>query len=184
MIEHIPRNAGLRLLREVHRCLKTGATCRLATPDMDRVLGRYNDGDWSFFLRNGGRLVFDRVCKGALAPEALLIHNRLIGWFASYSGRVDTGGGPLTDRATVDEQLAVLSKYDFRDWCVSLLEPGRAYAHVHLYDYQELSESMRKAGFGDVRREEYGSSACPAMRDPPIDREEHREYSLYVEATR
>jgi len=37
MIEHVPFDQGLRMLRECYRVLKPGGTIRLATPNMDRI---------------------------------------------------------------------------------------------------------------------------------------------------
>lgn len=37
MIEHVPYESGLRVLRECHRVLKLGGVLRIATPDLDFV---------------------------------------------------------------------------------------------------------------------------------------------------
>ncbi len=65
---------------------------------------------------------------------------------------------------------------------VSLLKPNRTYAHIHLYDYQELETGLKKIGFKSVCHTKYGESSCPAMVNPPIDRLQHQTYSLYIEA--
>ena len=182
MIEHLSAEAGLLLFRELQRCLKTGGYCRLVTPDMDLYLERYFASDWLFFLRANGEAILKRVCKGILLPESLLMHNQLVKAFASYSGRMDNGGGPILQKQQVDEKLACLSKYQFRDWCVSLLEPERVYAHIHLYDYQELRSALELAGFQNIRRTSWGTSGCDAMTNPAMDLKKHQMYSLYVEA--
>ncbi len=138
VIEHLSAEVGLHLFQEIYRCLKTGGYCRLATPDMDLYLERYRANDWCFFLRANGEAILKRVCRGILSPESLLMHNQLVKAFASYSGRLDNGGGPIVQQQQVDSKLATMPKYEFRDWCVSLLEPGRVYAHIHLYDYDEF----------------------------------------------
>lgn len=182
VIEHLSQEAGLWLFQEIYRCLKPGGFCRFATPNMDLFLDHYNHGDWRFFLQADGTSILNRIIKGNLSPESLLMHNRLVGWFASYSGRLDTAGGPIVDKQLVEEKLNSLSKYEFRNWCVSLLEANRVYAHIHLYDYQELSTALEKTGFQNIRKVEYGESACQAMLNPPIDVPKHQIYSLYVEA--
>ncbi len=184
VIEHISFDDGLKLFSEVYRCLKPGGVFRISTPDMDLLLSRYLSNDWRFFLQADGDYILRRVCKGILPPESLLIHNRLIGWFASYSGRLDTAGGPIVSPQLVEEKLNKLSKYQFRDWCVSLLEPGRIYAHIHLYDYNELYATLRKVGFSQVEKSEYGKSNNPVMLNPSIDSAKHKIYSLYVEAVK
>jgi SAM-dependent methyltransferase len=182
LIEHISEEAGATIFKEIYRCLKPGGYCRLSTPDMDLLLDRYQLGDWRFFLQANGIPILKRIIKGDLSPESLLIHNRLLGWFASYSARLDTAGGPTVERQLMEEKLKSLSKYEFRDWCVSLLEANRVYAHIHLYNYQELHTALEKAGFQNIRRVAYGESTCQAMLNPPIDVSRHQTYSLYVEA--
>ena len=182
VIEHISQEAGLQLFKEIYRCLKPGGVCRLSTPDMDLLLERYRLNDWEFFLRADGTYILKRILNGDLSSESLLIHNRLIGWFASYSGRCDTAGGPIVDKELLDEKLTSLSKYEFRDWCVSLLEPNRTYAHIHLYNYQELETTLKTVGFLNIRKVTYGESACAVMSNPPIDKLKHKTYSLYIEA--
>ena len=182
VIEHISQEAGLQLFQEIYRCLKPGGVFRFSTPDMDLLLERYKLSDWKFFLQADGSYILKRILNGDLSSESLLIHNRLVGWFASYSGRCDTAGGPIVDKELLEEKLTSLSKYKFRDWCVSLLEPNRTYAHIHLYDYQELETGLKTVGFENICKTKYGESACPAMVNPPIDRLKHKTYSLYVEA--
>ena len=182
VIEHLTKESGIRLFREIYRCLKPNGYCRIVTPDMDLLLDRYKSKDWRFFLQADGQTILNEIKNGILLPESLLIHNRLIGWFASYSGRLDTAGGPIVDFMLVEKKIATLSKYEFRNWCVSLLEPGRIYAHIHLYDYEELKESLVSVGFEKIGRKSWGETSCPAMLKPIIDIQCHKSYSLYVEA--
>jgi len=181
VIEHISNEAGLKLIQEIYRCLKPGCYFRLSTPDMDLLLDKYRKGDWTFFLRANGKSLLNKIIQGDLVPESLLMHNCLVAWFASYSGRLDTGGGPIVNQQLVESKLATLSKYEFRDWCVSLLEKGRTFSHIHLYDYEELYFLLKKAGFKEIYRSYYGKSVCPAMSHPPVDIPKHKLYSLYVE---
>jgi len=184
VVEHISNESGLHVFKEIYRCLKPGGTLRISTPDMDLLLDRYRSADWQFFLEADGQYILSRVIRGDLSPESILLHNRLVGWFASYSGRLDTAGGPIVDLQTVENKLTTLSKYDFRDWCVGLLKTERTYAHIHLYDYDELHMSLMKAGFSTIYRSTYRESQCDAMMNPPIDSQKHQIYSLYVEATK
>ena len=184
MVEHISLEQTRRLLREIHRCLRPGGYLRLSTPDLDLLIDRYRANDWRWFLEADGRYVLDNVIAGGFPPELLLMHNRLVGWLASYSGRLDTGGGPVIEKAVVEEKLASLGKHGFRDWCVSQLQPGRVLAHIHVFDFAELAGEVKVAGFREVWRSSYGESRSPDMSRPAIDRERHRRYSLYVEAMR
>lgn len=178
LVEHLSSDQGARLFREVHRCLKAGGYFRVVTPDMDLLLERYRDRDWRFFLKANGPSILSGIRAGRIPPESLLMYNQLVGWFASYSG----GGGPIVNEDLVKEKLDSSTKYEFRDWCTSLLEPGRTPAHVHLYDFDELSAALGDVGFQDVQQLSWGESGCSEMLDPPIDRRERRIYSLYVEA--
>ena len=181
---HMIDEPGLQLPRHIFRSLKPGGFCRLVAPDMDLLLDRYQARDWRFFLAADGSFILSQICRGILPPESLLMHNRLVCWFASYSARMDTAGGPIVPQHVVDDKLCSLSKYEFSKWCVSLLEPGRTHAHVHLYDYDQLHGLLESARFRDIRKLTWGQSACPEMLNSPIDRQEHRMYSLYVEATK
>lgn len=181
LIEHISTDAGLKLFREIFRCLKPRGIFRVSTPDMSLLIAQYKKENWRFFLQADGSDILQRICKGYLPPESILMHNRLIGWFASYSGRLDTGGGPIADKDIVDKNLRNLSRYEFRDWCVSLLEPQRVYAHVHLYDYEELFNALESVGFSTIKKVKYGESISPYMVNPVIDQPKHKIYSLYVE---
>ncbi len=178
LVEHLSSDQGAGLFREVHRCLETEGYFRVVTPDMDLLLERYRAGDWRFFLEANGPFILRGIRAGRIPPASLLIHNQLAGWFASYSG----GGGPIVNEGLLKEKLAPSTKYEFRDWCTSLLEPGRTPAHVHLYDFDELSAALGDVGFQDVRQLSWGESGCSEMLNPPIDRQERRSYSLYVEA--
>jgi predicted SAM-dependent methyltransferase len=44
-VEHVARADGLRFVQEAWRCLRRGGVMRVATPDLDHVVGRYV-GDW------------------------------------------------------------------------------------------------------------------------------------------
>ncbi len=182
VVEHLSVEQTAGLLSEIHRCLKPGGRIRLATPDLDLLADRYRANDWKFFLDVGGRYILSRIHLGDLRPESLLIQNLFVGWIASYSGRLDTGGGPLLEKETVDERLANMDLEAFRDFCVSRLEPDRTYAHIHVFRPSELMELLAARGFRNVRRMEYGQSDHADFVSPPIDVPHHRPYSLYVEA--
>ena len=150
-------------------------------PDLDILIERYEARDEAYF-RGIGKGVLARINAAALPGAAWSIHNLFVSWLASYSGRLDTAGGPIVDRLLVDTQLSTLTKYEFRDWCVSLLEPGRVYAHICVYDYDELHGSLRQAGFTNIQRVALDESQCSDMIG--LDRKEHDSYSLYVEAVK
>ena len=41
LLEHLHYNHGLALLRECHRVLRPGATCRVVVPDLEAIVNRY-----------------------------------------------------------------------------------------------------------------------------------------------
>jgi SAM-dependent methyltransferase len=182
LIEHIADPT--QLFNEVYRCLKSGGVFRISTPDMNLLVSKYKQGDWKWFLQTDGKFILDRITQGVIVPESLLIHNRLVGWLASYSGRLDTAGGPIIEKSVVDQKLATASNYEFRDWCVSRLESNRVYAHVHVYDFEELSSLLKHLGFKKIMKKRYGESDCIQMIDPSIDRKAHELYSMYIEAAK
>jgi hypothetical protein len=51
--------------------------------------------------------------------------------------------------------------------------------HHFAYDFETLAWALRQAGFLDVRQCSFGESSDPLLA---IDRQEHSNYSLYVEA--
>ncbi len=182
LIEHLTFDQGRLLVQDCFRCMKRGGVIRFATPDLNQLIGKFEASDWHWFLANGASPIFQRVQAGVLPPEHLLLHNLFVGWLASYSGRFDVGGGPLVDVRIVGDKLRELGRYGFRDWCVSLMDPARVPAHVHVYDYPELHDLFVSAGFRLVRNGKFTDSACPAMQSPSIDRQERAEYSFYIEA--
>lgn len=183
LVEHISKEAGRRLYREFFRCLKPEGVVRISTPDLKLEIEKYRAGDWRHFLANeDGKFVFYKIEKGFLEPDSLLMHNRLVSMFASYCGREDTAGGPIVDKETVDEKLEELDIYEFRDWCVSLLDRSRKIAHVHVADFDEIARDFEDAGLVDVKSMTFSESDYGVFLNPTIDRDIHVPYSMYVEA--
>lgn len=185
IVEHLPfSDASMHFYREVWRVLKPGGLVRIVTPDSELLVERYLAGDWRFFLECDGPEILRRIINGKIPPESLLIHNRLVSWFASYSGRLDTAGGPIVVKEEVDRMLSNLDIRQFSDWCVSLLDPGRIYSHVNLYTYGRLAEEMREAGFRSVFRKEFGDSCHRLISNQSIDQPRRKTYSMYLEAVK
>jgi len=182
LIEHLSLPQGQVLIQNCFRCMKSGGVIRFATPDLDLLIEKFETNDWQWFLANGADPIFQRVQAGVLPEVSLLLHNLFVGWLASYSGRLDVGGGPIVDAQDVVEKLESLGRYGFRDWCVSQLDPDRVHAHVHVYDFPELCDLFVAAGFSSARQGTFNDSQSVAMQSPGIDRTERAAYSLYIEA--
>lgn len=50
LLEHLDPDVGEHMLREVHRVLRPGGIVRLAVPDLDAVVARYDPADPESFL--------------------------------------------------------------------------------------------------------------------------------------
>ncbi len=53
-LEHLTCQEGLAVLREFHRVLRPGGIARIATPDLDYLVGKYVSDDWraQYWLQN------------------------------------------------------------------------------------------------------------------------------------
>ncbi|MEI9804116.1 MAG: hypothetical protein WDN48_06145 [Pseudolabrys sp.] len=51
--------------------------------------------------------------------------------------------------------------------------------HLFAYDFETMKWVLRQAGFATIARQSFGVSSDPGLA---IDQENHRPYSLYVEA--
>ena len=65
-LEHLTFKEGEKVLRECYRCLKKGGVLRIATPDLDYVIQKYNadwkNQDWLYwpeykFIQTKGRMI-------------------------------------------------------------------------------------------------------------------------------
>ena len=70
LIEHIPEQTGLELLRELHRVLRPGGVLRLTTPDLRKIIAIYEDrnpvvtqADYARFLDSETGKRHERGCQ-------------------------------------------------------------------------------------------------------------------------
>ena len=182
VVEHLPYpEESSFFYAEACRVLKPGGLLRISTPDADLLVDKYRAEDWRYFLAANGSGILHHVVHDGLAPEVLLLHNCLVGWFASYSGRLDTGGGPVVTKTEVDDALASMNLHEFGQWCVSRLEPNRIYAHVNLYTYARLVKELEAAGFTNFTRSEFGVSSASPIVQQRLDNPKRQMYSMYVD---
>ncbi len=160
-IEHIKDEHIEHMFSELHRCMKPGATFRLSCPDADIALENYkkNNKAWFSWLKQSH------------------IGEMLLNSFVSYE---HLAGGPVVSEEVVKEKFETLSKEEFLDWCVSLVDETRPYiAHRNALYYDKVKKMLEKAGFKNIRKSSYLKSSDPELRNPHFDKYEG--ISLYVE---
>lgn len=184
MIEHIADETVAKLFAEVHRSLKDGGCFRIICPDMDLVLDAYHNGNSDFFMQNPSTVKFlETAVDNGVSKEHLELHNQVVRLFASYAS---DGLGPLVDKELFDRQLDELDKYDFADWCRSLLDDdqfsSRDWGHINAFDFTKLYKMLNDAGFKKVNRSKSMDSELPELKSEVFDKVSRRWVSLYVEA--
>jgi predicted SAM-dependent methyltransferase len=117
---------------------------------------------------------FLRDCRRALEPDGVL---RIIVPDAERYLRAYCEPGldglramavPVPFPADLPTRLDVIN-HVFHSW----------HEHRWAYDFETLSHRLRAAGFSRIERAAFGQSRLPALAQ---DRDQHRPYSLYVEA--
>ena len=183
MVEHLDHpDATAHFYQEAYRTLKKGGMLRISTPDADLLIEKYKEGDWWYFISLEGLWRLRLIVRKQLPPEAILMHNLFFEWFASFSGRLDTAGGPILPKELIDEKVNSLDAFEFSRWAAEQLPPNRVYAHVNVYAYDRLERELKAAGFSRVVRCDFDESSDPLCTRHHIDREYERRASFYAEA--
>lgn len=170
ILEHMPDDACLFMLKEGFRLLGPGGIMRVSVPDMDKALEAYAANSMEFF----------DFYKGGVTCVGNSIEKRLVNFFASYK-KGDYSGGPPVSPEVVKEKLKSLNKYEFVKWCASLIPEDAQYkAHVNAYDFDKIRSFLKEAGFKEVARSEYRRSSVAELRKRAFDTRPVA--SLFVEA--
>jgi len=166
--EHISDDDCLFVLQESYRILKKDGLIRLAVPDMDLAFDAYKKNDVDFFKTGGV------ACKGENIEEDL------VNFFASYA--MDRySGGPKAPREKIKLNLDKMNKYDFCEWCVSLIPKEAPYrAHVNAYDYDKLKDFLKDMGFKNIKKSKYRKSSNAILTNKMFDNRPR--VSLFIEA--
>lgn len=139
MIEHVSYPAGLYMLRECYRVLKPNGRIRIATPDIEKIIGLYN-------------------------PEKTEPQRRYLEWNSKVGiGLYSSEYSELQKRRpewAIDSLH--INKY-FPDpaqdsVCFVVNNFFRSYGHQFLYDVKTLMAAMHEAGFIDVQQFSPGES--------------------------
>lgn len=187
LIEHLRPSSAEALFAEIRRVLKPGGVARFVCPDMSKLRSAYERNDLNFFLQPKVRAFLEEgINRAGFSPKALELHNNLLRTHASYG---DTGEGPYAPAEVVAEKYAALGRYEFAEWCVSLLDeqrlqPGMPWGHVNAWDYAKLEAALKNTGFANVEESSFRGSRVGELRDPRFDIGRHEWISLYVEASR
>lgn len=175
ILEHLPDEVVLNLLKECHRTLKKGGIMRISVPDMEKAFKAYVDRDWNFFE------------IGGVTTNGDSIERRLVNYFASfamdnYGEEKHYSGGPIIDDSIVKEKFNSLGKYEFVTWCVSLIPKNAPYkAHVNGFDFEKLARFLKDAGFEESYKSLYRNSTVKELRDTKRIFDKRPMVSLYVE---
>lgn len=128
MIEHIDYKGGLFMLRECHRILKPGGKIRIATPDVERIVGLYDPNKTDFQRRY---LEWSaKVGIGLYSSEKSEMQRRRPEWDI--------------DPVHVNRYFPDASQDPV---CFVVNNFFRSYGHRFLYDKKTLSAAMSEAGF-------------------------------------
>jgi ubiquinone/menaquinone biosynthesis C-methylase UbiE len=186
VIEHLNDDSVSFLFSEIYRLLEKDGVVRIVCPDIKKAFDAYYEKDLPFFLRHG-EFLLKGIRDGKVHPDSLKLHNNLIRIFASY---IETGAGPIVELNLFEEKISKMEKYEFTEWCSSLLENKKLksnelnWGHINAFDYEKIESMLISAGFEDIHL----SSAT--VYDGKIfnskyfyDNEERKEWiSVFVEA--
>jgi SAM-dependent methyltransferase len=213
LLEHLPRDQALPLVRECFRVLRPGGILRVAVPDLEQIARLYLeslDGAWAGDAearrRHAWALLelYDQAVRERPGGEMLT-------YLAGATGRADLAWHRLgADGAIIRQHLgcamtppAPLLGSFWRRWrerlirwllgCeYDLLQVARfrrgGEVHLWMYDRHSLRELLSRAGFVDFRLTAAGESRIPGWADDRLDTQPDgspaKPDSLYAEAIR
>ena len=151
-LEHVKYYQALPFLKEVYRVLKKGGWVRISVPDLSLLIQKYIADDQSYFQKHSDVGWHKEYSLGK--GKTILRGDAFSGsFFPSYTRR---------SRGTILEKLTNV-----------FIRP-----HWWMYDFESLSDLLRRAGFEKIKRCQYKKGYVP-----DIDQlDAHPAESLYVEA--
>jgi SAM-dependent methyltransferase len=145
LIEHLTYREGLYLLRETHRILKPGGKIRIATPDIEAIIGLYSPSTTE--LQRQYIAWSAHEVMGLYSPQESELQRYFPQWEIDH--RHIRQFFPNADRDCV---CFVVNSF-FQSW-----------GHRFLYDAATLRQALRGAGFSSVARCSPGKSSDETLR--------------------
>ena len=174
VIEHIPQKDIYDFLRITFESLKKGAIFRIAVPDADAGYEAYAERKLDFFeiLTKS----FINIPKGYVFEYALLY------LFATPKVRNNRFNKLVGDE--IRENFKKYSKEEFLDSLIEGIDKNSETGmdHVNWFNFKKAEKLLKRIGFKEVYRSEFGKSKTPAMRDFPLFDGWLPCISLYIEA--
>ncbi len=146
MIEHIPYKGGLSMLKECYRVIKTNGKIRIATPDVENIVGLFSPTrssiqrqyiEWS--ARNS---------LGLYSMEKTQLQLRREEWDIGY-----------------DHILRQYPEISHDSVCFIVNNFFRSYGHQFLYNEITLAGILREANFTNIQRYAPSESDDPELKN-------------------
>lgn len=187
VVEHLPDNIVLNMMREAFRCLEKGGVFRIVTgpcADLDWNALLRNDANWWFWFRDTD---LNKTVKKDM---------RLMSIYDQWVYSVATPRSPWSEtecekKYSSDEVKTLVeahkeNPYDLLDMLTKSIQfdysfPGN---HISWWNSIKLHDFLKKAGFSNIYRSGYGQSASMLMRDLRYFDQTYPQISVYVEAVK
>jgi hypothetical protein len=180
VIEHLCDDAVASLYAEVFRILSFNGIARFSCPDAKHAMRQFRKGK---LCDPTNEIVSSAMQK---APRHLKLLNVFASFVApTYQGKVNSrrgySGGPIVDRAVVEEHARSDSLEEFGRWAVSLIPEDAEYrAHINAHWADKVRRMMQAAGFARVKISAFRDSSDAELRGEQFDN--RPDMSLFVEA--
>jgi SAM-dependent methyltransferase len=183
VVEHLPDDIVLNLMKEANRCLSTGGLFRIVT-------GPCSDLDWNALLRMDEKwwYWFQELNKSSKKDmQTMTIYDK---WLYSVATARSPWSESNCDRKYSSNEISELVK-KYRDDATFLLNmltstlefdysaPGN---HMSWWNSVKLINYLKQAGFKDVKKSAFGQSESALMRDLRYFDQTYPQISVYIEA--
>jgi predicted SAM-dependent methyltransferase len=191
VIEHLPNEAGTRLIAEAYRCLKPGGVFRVSTIDVDLDYRAFQTNDRRYFNWIDMYSKSENMARACIAEplNEASIHQIFLFHFASSASELHIDGvaNPISDHE-LDQFFKTLPYEEALDACsarcsldVQLKYPGN---HLTWWNGSKLLNALREAGFGEVYLSGNAQSRSPVLRDLRFFDKTRPTTSVYAEAVK